>query len=365
MKQRKRILFLLLFFLLLCSPRLAVTASAEAPEDAVDRFVDRLPSAVKDSLDDTEGGVSEELYGIKFYLSQLFSALSDEKDAIGGIFFRLVGVILLYAVAERLTGRAKEAISLIFRLTLSLFLLETAENCLSMSLAVLSDISQLAEGATAVFLPLLLAGSNAAAATASGGSFSVFLAALTFLSDRLLSPLVRTFLVFTLLCGMGGVDLSGFAATLKKTYLSIVSFLTLLFGFLLGTQTLFSSAADTLSLRSMKLAIGNMIPVVGGTVSGALGTLLSSVAYFRSFVGGAATASVFVILLPPLLHLYILRLLFSLSGDVAAVVGSGNAKRLLSDFASVLDILLATLTLSSLSLLFLITAFLKCAVIAL
>lgn len=362
--MKKRFLF---FTLLLCvlSLSFAYPVHAEEPKEAVDRFIDMLPSAVKDGLGDTESGVSEELYGIKFYLSYLMTALTDDSGTLGAIFFRLVGVILLYAVAERLTGRARDAVTLIFRLTLSLFLLETAETCLSLSLRTLSDIRSLAEGMTAVFLPLFLAGGNAAAATASGGGFSVFLFALSFLSDRLLSPLVRYFFAFTLVGGMGGVDLSGFAATLKKTYLSLVSILSLLFGFLLGTQTLFSSAADTLSLRSVKFAVGNMIPVVGSTVSGALGTLLSSVAYLRSFVGGAATASIFVILLPPLLHLYLVRLLFSLASDVSAVVGSGSAKRLLLDFVAVFDILLATLALSCLSLLFLVTAFLKCAVIAL
>lgn len=362
--MRRRILPSLVFCLLLfCA--LALPVCAEEPESAVDRFLDQLPSAVKDSLTDAEDGVSEELYGVKFYVSYCITALKDGGRELFKVFFRLVGVILLYAVAERLTGRARDAVTLVFRLTLSLFFLETAEGCLSMTLGTLIDVRKLAEGMTAVFLPLFLAGGNAAAATASGGGFSLFLLVLSFLSDRLLSPLVRAFLAFTLVGGMGGVDLSGFAATLKKTYLWCVGLFSLLFGFLLGTQTLFSSAADSLSLRSMKFAIGNMIPVVGGTVSGALGTLLSSVGYLRSLVGGAATASLFVILLPPLLHLYLLRLSFSLAGDVSTVVGSGSARRLLSDFVSVFDILLATLALSCLSLLFLVTAFLKCAVIAL
>ena len=360
--MKKRLVFVLLT-LVLTSLTLSISVRAEVPDQAVKDFIDSLPDLVGDKLEKAPESPPEELYGVKFYLSFLASSVSDALPSLGGLLARLIGILILYAVAERLTSRARDAVALLFRFALSLLLLEVSEGCLSSALHTLADISHLAEGMTAVFLPLCLAGGNTAAAVAQSSGFSLFLFVTTFLSDRLLAPLVRAFLAFTLLGGAGGVDLSGFAATLKKTYLTLVSFVTLLFGFLLGTQTLFASAADSLSLRSVKLAVGNMIPVVGGTVSGALGTLLTSVGYLRSLVGGAATASLFVILLPPLLHLFFVRLSFSLAGDAAGIVGSGNGKRILSDFVSVFDILLATLALSALSLLLLVAALLKCAAI--
>ena len=111
----------------------------------------------------------------------------------------------------------------------------------------------------------------------------------------------------------------------------------------LAFQTAISSAADSMTVRTVKYAVGQSVPVVGGAISGALGTLATSLGVMKSTLGGASFLAVLLLLLPPLSELFLCRMMLSLAGGVANGTEAAPLGRVLGEFRGLCDLLLAAL----------------------
>lgn len=77
---------------------------------------------------------------------------------------------------------------------------------------------------------------------------------------------------------------------------------TALFTGLLSMQSLVAVASDSLSLRAAKMTIGNFVPIVGGALSEAFGTVTGCVQLLRSTLGMFGVLVIIVMVLPAFLQ---------------------------------------------------------------
>ena len=77
-----------------------------------------------------------------------------------------------------------------------------------------------------------------------------------------------------------------------------------------------NSAADNLSMRTAKFIIGSAVPVAGGVLSEALGTLTASVSLLKSSVGIYGVVACVVIFLPLLTELFLWRVGLNITSAV-------------------------------------------------
>ena len=353
---------LAVILMLLCFRLFSVTGEAWEPEDGLSSVLSSLPDAVRSEIPDADEETLTKLSGVKYYVTFIFDTLSEKKTPLLSAFSSALGMMLLLSLAVHIGGERKGIRTVISAAAAVFFYRLSEETFLSVA-DYLTDTAAFAKTLVPVFTALYAAGGNTAAALSSGGSFTVFLSLVDILAGDLLLPLVRLLFALTLIGEMRtNADFSAFAKSLKKTYTTILVFLSMLFGVTLSAQTLLSSAADTLSARSLKFAVGNMIPVVGGTVGNALGTVAASVGYIRTAAGGVSVATVLLITLPTLLQLFCMRLVFSVAGGIGRLIGAVEGERVAADFSGIYDMLLATVALTAVSLILLITVFAKCAV---
>ena len=124
-----------------------------------------------------------------------------------------------------------------------------------------------------------------------------------------LTPLTGIYLSVSMATAVApGLKTEGLSEGVRKTATWILTLIMTLFTGLLGIQTAIQGAADGVAMKTSRFLAGSFIPVIGGSVSEALGTVTSCLGLLKSTVGIYAVAALALLLLPILLELCIWRL---------------------------------------------------------
>ncbi len=216
---------------------------------------------------------------------------------------------------------------------------------------------------------MLLLPALSAATVASGAplSASAVYAAAIFVSDvlmtvinRLLIPLLYALLALgaadaalgnQALAGLRGVVRGVLTGGLKLTVLAFTGYISL--------SGIVAGASDGAMLRAAKAAIGAMVPVVGGMISDASDTVLSSARVLRSAAGTFGMVAVLAICLLPLLRLGVQRFILKLTGALSEIVGEKSLAGAVDSVAEVMGFLMAMTAASGFMLLISFVAFIK------
>ena len=158
-----------------------------------------------------------------------------------------------------------------------------------------------------------------------------------------------------------GVDLTRLSAFVKKTYTAVLGALTLLLSLCLSAQNLLASRADSLAMRSGRYAIGQMIPVVGGALSGSLDTLAAGVGMLRGLAGGCGVMLLFLTCLPVLMQMLSLRTLLDLGASLAHLLGCAPESAVLSEASSLFGYMAAAVAMCTAVFIIAVGAFAACA----
>ena len=98
-------------------------------------------------------------------------------------------------------------------------------------------------------------------------------------------------------------------------------------GFMAVTGVL-SGSADAAALKAAQMTISTVVPVVGGIISSAAETVLSSAGLLRSAAGTFGMLAVLGAFVTPFLQIGISYLAFKVTAALSAVLGSGQGRLL-------------------------------------
>lgn len=354
----KRALALLLPLLLLLLLPLPVSA-AETPDEHLEELQAGLPSLFREALpeDLSDREALSEAVGIRHLFEVLLSGLREAGPGVLRGLLSVLGMAVLFAVLgllrEQLGAGAARAAEGALGVMLVLLLYDRFFGCFLRASAYLEDLSLLSKVSAPVMGGLYLAGGNTAAAAVGGGGMAAVTLLLETLCGEALLPLLRVMLGFLLVSAIGEVRTEGVAATVRSLYLTAVGFFSMTVMAAQALGNALGTASDSFSLRAMRFALGQMVPVVGGTVSGSLGTAMASVALVRSTAGTTVAAAILLPLLPLLGELILSRMALSLAASLAGMLGAPLPVRLLRGFRSLFDLVLAAVALAGLLFLFL------------
>ena len=366
----KKTVFLTWVVVLLLAAVCQPAHAEESPTDSLADFYNALPPEVYPLLDgrlESEQSAGE-LIGMEALLDYALDAAKEGFSLQKGSLFKILGVTLLSVLAGLFCrGMQSESSALLCERAVGLVSTLAFFGVLSDSLfavtAWCADLSTFCRGLAPVLTGLLLFGGNAGGATASGVAMSAFLLVSEEIASGFLFGLISVLFALVLVGCFGKRDLTeGIFSFVRTVYLTVISLIGTLLCASLGFQSMLSSSADTLAARTAKFALGNLVPVVGGTVSATLGTAAASLAVLRGTVGIGAVVTVLLLTLPHLFSLWYLRMCFSLCGSLAGMLGCPEVCRQQKNFRGLFDLLMATVAILSVLLLFIVTVFAKSAV---
>ncbi|MBR2388592.1 MAG: hypothetical protein IKB02_07495 [Clostridia bacterium] len=324
---------------------------------------EKLHSGDVDELGEAVGQLSTPEY-LFSYLKESFGV--GLEDALS-LFATLCGILVLSAVfsafktsfsqngARVLTVCSSAAI---FASVLS----EGSEHFLRVE-EFFERIGIIMNGMIPVVSIIYAMGGNVSTAVASSGTLYIFLAFCEEVLRVSVLPVAAVSTAFALSGSVsGGIKLVGLSSALKKSYTFLLGLIMTLLIAVLSSQTLLSSAADTVSARAARLVASNVIPIVGSSVGDTVRTVSSSVGYLKSVCGIGGIIFILLLVLPILIKLLLVRGVFLFASSVADLVGCESEGKLLTELGSVYGILLAVVTMCSVMFILAITIFLRCGI---
>lgn len=290
-----------------------------------------------------------QLRGMRFdqMLQALWGMLLEQLHAPAKTMLRVVAVLLLLGFFRLLckdSAPPELDYTLQSVMTVVLFLL--------LSTPVLTLVNAFGEDVErcrvflAQFVPVL--GSILAASGQAGTAAvytTVFFGVIMAISQTLaavVSPLVRAFLAVSVTRGMcGSLHLDGILSLLRKAVHWVMGLTATLFGAYLGFQSLLANAADSLAMKAGRFVIAGGIPIVGGAVSDALGTVYTGLRLVKSAAGAVGVAALLLLFLPGLLQCLIYGFLCRGCAAAAQLLDNAPARGLLEGVADSIAMLQA------------------------
>lgn len=171
-----------------------------------------------------------------------------------------------------------------------------------------------------IYSTVLYASGKPVTSAASGSILLAASEALMWLASYVITPILSAYLAVSLCTNVSpAVNMTGVSEFMKKCVCWALGLVMTIYMGILSVQSTVNSSADSLALKTGKFMVGSFVPVVGGAVSEALGTVESCMGLLRSSVGIYGIVVLALMLLPTIAELLLWRavlLLVSSAGTV-------------------------------------------------
>lgn len=189
---------------------------------------------------------------------------------------------------------------------------------------------------------LYCAGGNVGAAAASSASLTAAVTLMEHAMGVCLLPVLRVCLGIAIVrCVGGGLCLDGVGSFIRGIFTTGMGLMTVLFGVMMGVQTKLALASDGTAARTVKFAVANMIPVIGGAAGEAMRAVVGSIGTVRTGAGAVAVIGILLTVLPAVIRLLVYRLVFGAAGVLAGVLGAEGEQKIATEMKEMLGYALA------------------------
>lgn len=350
--------------------------SADAFEEAYGEFVGSLPRDVTDRMPDgllsedaeSVGRAVAETVDFGWLMGQIGEALSARMGEALSLAARLTALLALSALLSSVRGglgseAAGRAAELCSSAVMAGVLVSLTYDAVRVAVDFLDRLSVLVGAMVPMMGALLATGGNVSTAVTAGGGMAVFLGIVEHLCAKTLPPVVGACVALSVSGAVfGGANLRGVSNLIKRVYTFFLGAVMLALTFSLSVQTSLSAGADGLAMRSARMLAGRAIPVVGGSVGDTLRTVAGSVGYLKATVGGVGLAALALVLVPPLVYIVLYRLVLIAAHAAADLLGCTAEGKLLDAMVTVFGYILAVMCICAVTVIFLVTLFVKCGV---
>ena len=324
-----------------------------------------LPESIGERLPDGATGEdpltdAEAMTDWRYIFSVISDAVGIELSRALPMLCSLCGLLIVSSVLEcmrsALSPRFGDILSACCSCAVCTAAVALQYDTLVCAAKYIGDLCKLANLLLPLTVSLYAVGGNISAASVSGGAFGIFLSICENLLSKTVVPFSGICLAFAVSgCISSHIDLRPLAATVKKTYTTALGFLMTLFCTVTAAQNAIAAGSDSLGLRAAKFVAGSAIPVVGGSVSESMRTLAASIGMLRKSIGVCGIVMIFLLFLPTLISLLLIRAANSLAASFGAILGCSKESALLSELSSVYGYICAVLCMCSLMLIFILT----------
>ena len=319
-------------------------------ESRADELADALPENALDFLSSVgfDGFQPDGIDDItpKSVIASLGELLRENAAEPIYVLSCLIGVVLLSAALETVKGggAADAALSAVS----TLCAISVAAPPLLRLTADMSETISASSNFMMIYVPvvsgLLVASGKAASGALYCGVMIFAASAVVQVTSMLIVPLLKCVMSLSVVSSAcEKVRLNGVVEMFKKASRIILTFCMSLFVAFLTMKSIVTAAADSLSNRAVKFAIGSFVPLVGGALSDAYQTVISCVSLLKSGVGAAAIAAIFAMFIPAAVRCAVWQAVTGVGAAVCELFDLSRVSSLLRSLASVVSVIFAVL----------------------
>lgn len=280
---------------------------SEEANEILGEFMSLLPPDLGAAL---EEGNLQDAVGPEAILNEIIFEAKGDAGRVGSFFLKALGLALLLSLAHQFPGGGRGSV-LTAGLAASVILYRELLPIVNELTESLLSLNRFFAGVSGVLGSLLLASGKVSTASIQAGGMGFTLSLLSVFSTPLMTALASAHFSVGIISSLEG-GYTSVAKGIRSAFFFILGIGSTLLVGILALQGFIAGATDTAALRAAKYAASGLIPIVGGTVSGALSTLLSGLSYAGGIIGGGAVACIILMALSPLVLLILYRLSLSL-----------------------------------------------------
>lgn len=341
-----------------------------AESDDIRRFsgTDEILDALPDGFDQEdfasffEDGSDENLWPLVFNKILSFFSLGIQE---GLSFFLKICVLVLFSSLFSCIKKSFGIDSLegvfdfISVLMMAVLCYSALENSLAITKTALNTMASfLTASMTAMTILLSMSGGIGTAAVLHA-NIRFVLAFFTQGIAKILFPVLKALFGFSLVTSFTETGLGGIFQFFKKFVRNVCVFFFTVISALLALQHALASASDSLSMRSVRFAAGNFIPIVGSFVGESAKTLSASFSLVKAQCGVVCLLVLLFLVLQPILYIWVQKMFLTLGKALGEILGDSKNLGFLNSISALMDLLLALLISQGCYFVFFITLFLN------
>ncbi|MBQ6819077.1 MAG: hypothetical protein IJP35_05670 [Clostridia bacterium] len=143
--------------------------------------------------------------------------------------------------------------------------------------------------------------------------------AMIWLSRSVVLPFTGAYVALSVSRGIGGFSLNGMVNSVKRITVWVLGGATALFSGVLCLSGVINGSADSIAQRASRFAVGNMVPVIGGSLAEALSAFRGCFQLLGTSGGVLGIGGVAALLLPVVIELILWRFMLMLLYSVAEI----------------------------------------------
>ena len=323
-----RLLFGILFALSLSIPASASEIQApEVPESAMDIMPENT---------DSFGNALVELLrkGILLIQPELDGALRT----CSGILI----CALLYSILPILSEKLTEPMAMAWSVALGTVMLQRTGTMIGYAADALRQICDYGKLLCPVLTTALAAQGGLTTSAALYTGTIAFITLLSILVSRLLIPLVYLFLLFSVAgSAIGEGFFRNLADGVKHLLTWLLKTLLIVFTTYMSVTGVVSGTTDAAALKTAKVTLSSVVPVVGGILSDASESVLVSMGILKNAAGIYGILAVLALFMGPFVKVGVQYLLLKGSAALCSLFGDKRISSLIGDFSTAMGLLVA------------------------
>lgn len=323
-----RLLFGILFALSLSIPASASEIQApEVPKSAMDLMPENT---------DSFGNALVELLrkGILLIQPELDGALRT----CSGILI----CALLYSILPILSEKLTEPMAMAWSVALGTVMLQRTGTMIGYAADALRQICDYGKLLCPVLTTALAAQGGLTTSAALYTGTIAFITLLSILVSRLLIPLVYIFLLFSVAgSAIGEGFFRNLADGVKHLLTWLLKTLLIVFTTYMSVTGVVSGTTDAAALKTAKVTLSSVVPVVGGILSDASESVLVSMGILKNAAGIYGILAVLALFMGPFVKVGVQYLLLKGSAALCSLFGDKRISSLVGDFSTAMGLLVA------------------------
>ncbi len=271
-------------------------------------------------------------------------------------FGMIILAIIICALANSMTNNTLEtnfSLNMVCGMVCITVILLPVSSLIGNCVQVVNSLSVFMGIFIPVFAGILIACIKSATAVSYSSLMFFTCEAVSYFCSSFVMPFSNCFLALSVTSGLSENDkLGGIVNALKKCAYIILTTAMAVFLAVLSIQGAVNSVADNAATKTTKFFISSFVPIIGPSVSEALGSFRGCISLLKSSVGIYVIIVIAIMIIPVILQIFIYKIFLVLSGDIAGIFSVNTIKKICESVNSTLSIILAVILCASLMFVF-------------
>lgn len=319
----------------------------------IEKLNDQIPKQALDSMENIgiKNASWEQLSNLSFenILKEISKTFSEKISIPLSSMIPMLGIILLSTIIMNLktsfgNKNIEKIMSSVSVLCLCSSMINPMVNCINGCSLAIKSACRFILYETPIIAAIMAISGNPISATSSQTLIIAMGQIISYLSGNFLVPFMNILLGISLVSSISpGINLNELCSAIYKTSKSLFKFAASTFTGILTVQNIVSSSADNLKTEAAKFTIDSCIPIIGGAVSDAFGTVQQCLKLLKSGAGAFGMIAIGAIFLPIVIECFIWMIFLNIGQGISDIFNLKKICFLFKSIHSVMSVMFAAL----------------------